>query len=139
MAIPVRVITPINVPYFASLAISCPHRTLSDYVLHGLRFGFDIGFRGLASASRPPNLRSARAIPAAVTTAVNLEITRGHTAGPFRDPPFPLLHCSPLGAAPKMMGQPGSSLIFLRLAVRPSTMALIKPTSQLNTLALTMG
>ena len=70
----------------------------------GFGFGFDTGFRGHATASRPKNLRSALAIPDAVTTAVNLEISRGHTAGPFREPPFPHLHCSPLGAAPKKDG-----------------------------------
>ena len=101
---PVRIITPVNVDVLASLVASCTDHVLRDYVLHGFRFGFDTGFRGLATASRPKNLRSALAIPDAVTTAINLEISRGHTAGPFREPPFPLLHCSPLGAAPKKDG-----------------------------------
>ncbi len=91
---PVRIITPVNVDVLASLVSSCTT--------------FCMGF-GLGSipvfvvmlASQPKNLRSALAIPDAVTTAVNLEISRGHTAGPFCEPPFPLLHCSPLGAAPK--------------------------------------
>ena len=31
-------------------------------------------------------------------------ISRGHTAGPFPIPPFPVTHCSPIGAAPKKDG-----------------------------------
>ena len=38
------------------------------------------------------------------TAAVALEVSRGHTAGPFVRPPFRLFHCSPLGAAVKPDG-----------------------------------
>ena len=34
-----------------------------------------------------------------------LEVSRGHTAGPFTTPPLEALHCSPLGSAPKKEGK----------------------------------
>ena len=36
--------------------------------------------------------------------AISKEISRSHTAGPFRLPPFHNFHCSPLGAVPKKDG-----------------------------------
>ena len=81
-----------------------PEVTVRDAVLRGLRFGFDIGFNGIGVPTRPRNLRSARDNSDKVSMAVQLEVTRGHTAGPFSSPPFPVLHCSPLGAAPKKDG-----------------------------------
>ena len=44
---------------------------------------------------------SARSRSAQVTAALNKEIARGHTQGPFDRPPFPILHVSPLGAVEK--------------------------------------
>lgn len=81
-----------------------PDRALVDYVVHGLRFGFDIGFSGPDLPTRPQNLKSARENKAPVQQAINKEIARGHTAGPFPDPPFPITHCSPIGSAPKKDG-----------------------------------
>ena len=81
-----------------------PDTQIRDQVLHGLRYGFDIGFQGIGISTSPRNLRSALNNADAVSTAVQLEVERGHTAGPFLTPPFPVLHCSPLGAAPKKDG-----------------------------------
>ena len=67
-------------------------------------FGFALGYRGPVTAARPRNLLSARSRRSAVTVAVALEVSRGHTAGPFVRPPFRLFHCSPLGAAVKPDG-----------------------------------
>ena len=55
-------------------------------------------------AAGPRNLLSACSRRSAVTIAVALEVTRGHTAGPFFRPPFRLFHCSPLGTAVKPDG-----------------------------------
>ena len=102
-ALPSAVVTPVNVALLAELLARCPHVRARAMVLHGFRSGFDIGFRGLGFPTRPRNLRSARAIPDAVSAAVALELQRGHIAGPFRSP-LPCVHCSPLGAAPKPSG-----------------------------------
>ena len=81
-----------------------PDRGLVNYILTGLRHGFDIGFNGVLNPVFRRNNKSARANPEKVTMAINKEIQRGHTAGPFPTPPFPTNHISPLGAVPKPDG-----------------------------------
>ena len=102
--LPAGVVTPIDVDALASLLASCPYTCARQDVLQGFTRGFDIGFRGLGLPTRPRNLRSARDVPDAVSAAIALELQRAHLAGPFRAAPFPCLHCSPLGAAPKPDG-----------------------------------
>ena len=53
---------------------------------------------------RPANLRSALTDASGVTAAIQRELQCRHVAGPFGSPPFTILHCSPLGAAPKPDG-----------------------------------
>ena len=97
-------LTPIVVPLLHQLLRDHPNKNTVAFVLNGFAFGFDIGFRGLTIPSRPKNLRSALDNPDLVTSAIAREIRRGHTAGPFSVEPFPVLHCSPLGSAPKKDG-----------------------------------
>ena len=42
--------------------------------------------------------------PLAVSDALAKEVSRGHTAGPFPEPPIPNLQCSPLSVVPKKDG-----------------------------------
>ena len=42
-----------------------------------------------------------RSNPAAVKESLKKELCRGHTSGPFDRAPYPVLHCSPLGAIQK--------------------------------------
>lgn len=51
-----------------------------------------------------PNLKSATLHPQAVSDALAKEVSRGHTAGPFQEPPIQNLQCSPLGVVPKKDG-----------------------------------
>ena len=81
-----------------------PDKPLVDYIINGLRNGFDIGFTGPFSATLPKNLKSADQNKESIQEAINKELSRGHTAGPFPSPPFPLTHCSPIGSAPKKDG-----------------------------------
>ena len=67
-------------------------------------FGFALGYRGPVTAARPRNLLSVHSRCSAVTIAVALEVSWGHTMGPFIHPPFRLFHCSPLGATVKPDG-----------------------------------
>ena len=39
-----------------------------------------------------------------MSEVISKELSRGHIAGPFTSPPFPNLHCSPLGCVPKKDG-----------------------------------
>ena len=81
-----------------------PDQQLVHYVLTGLRAGFDLGFNGARKPVFRNNNKSARENPIEVTKAIQKELSRGHTAGPFLTPPFPVSHISPLGATPKPDG-----------------------------------
>ena len=81
-----------------------------NYVLTGLRTGFDIGYNGLLNPIRRRNNRSAREHAHGVSEAIRKEVERGHTAGPFSVPPFPINHISPLSAVPKPDGS--TRLVF---------------------------
>ena len=78
-----------------------PNKELVNYLLDGIYFGFDIGYRGSITPGTSRNLQSALLHPVQVSEALNKEIDHGHTLGPFHTPPFPTLHISPLGAIPK--------------------------------------
>lgn len=99
--LPLDICSPVNVNNLQQLLVNHPNQALVNYVIDGFSFGFDIGFSGNVTTGRSRNLLSARNNPQAVETALNKELLRGHTSGPFDTPPFPVLHCSPLGAVPK--------------------------------------
>ena len=86
--------------------VGFPDRVLARFILDGFAQGFDIGVRGAFTNNntRPRNNLSARRQPAKVMEAIRKEIERGHTAGPFVNPPFRDTHCSPIGSAPKPDG-----------------------------------
>ena len=102
--IPVHKPCIINVALFEKLLQPHPDRRLVNYIVSGLKNGFDIGFSGESSITRPKNLRSAVQNKPLLQEAIDKEISRGHTAGPFPSPPFPRTHCSPIGSAPKKDG-----------------------------------
>ena len=81
-----------------------PNASMARYLVLGFLQGFDIGYRGSLTLSQPHNLKSALRHPDEVTAALDKEVTRGHTMGPFYNPPFSILHTSPLGAVPKKDG-----------------------------------
>ena len=99
--LPVHITTPVNIPYFSELLVNHPDQKLVQYLVNGLTYGFDIGINKSPSPSRPRNHKSARDNPEGVTKAIEKELIAGHIAGPFGVPPWPDLHCSPLGAREK--------------------------------------
>ena len=102
--LPSNVSTPVNVERLEFYLSGHPDRNLVAYIINGFHFGFDIGFRGNISTTRPRNLLSARTNPDPVSQAIAKELVRGHTSGPFIVPPIQPFHCSPLGAVPKKDG-----------------------------------
>lgn len=86
---------------------------LFDYLVSGFSHGFRVGYLGCISPGRDRNNQSASQNESSVSKAILTELKRGHTCGPFVDPPFNPFHCSPLGAAPK---KDGSSRIILDLS-----------------------
>ena len=81
-----------------------PDQRLVASIINGFKSGFDLGFKGTLTNTFPKNNKSAILHKEGVTEAIRKEISRGHTAGPFPQPPFPINHISPLGAAPKPDG-----------------------------------
>ena len=75
-----------------------------QYLLEGFTNGFDIGYTGKCFPVCTKNLLSALHNPGSVSEAISKELSRGHIAGPFASPPFPDLHCSPLGCVSKKDG-----------------------------------
>ena len=94
-SLPVGPHSPVNAHRLCALLQGHPRRALVRYLWSGFMFGFVLRYRGPVTAARPCNLLSARSWHSAVTAAVALEVSRGHTAGPFIRPPFRLFHCSP--------------------------------------------
>ena len=94
----------VNIPRFKKLLTSHPDREKVNYIIHGLTNGFDIGFRGCFTDTAPRNNKSAFEHEDGLNEAVEKEVRRKHTAGPFSSPPFPSNHISPLGAEPKPDG-----------------------------------
>ena len=62
------------------------NRDLVNYVLQGLSCGFNIGFSGEITGSKPKNLLSALQHGVGVEQAIIKELERGHTSGPFSVP-----------------------------------------------------
>ena len=98
--------TPLNVNRFSSLLLEHPDREFTSYVLKGLQYGFDIGFRGDRNVSVcSSNLPSAYMHVPFISDQLDTSCRRGETAGPFTAPPFPVLRCSGVGAVPKKNGK----------------------------------
>ena len=84
--------------FLAHYLSSNPDIGLVTYLTHGFQHGFDLMFVGPITSTSPRNLRSTDEFHEAVTHALHSELLLGHISGPFRSPPFPKYHCSPLGA-----------------------------------------
>ena len=84
--------SPIKIRHLAFLLKSHPNKNLSQYVINGFRRGFDIGFRGVNSPGADYNCLSAHQNPNEVERAIDKEVSRGHTVGPFDSPPLPNFH-----------------------------------------------
>ena len=111
-ALPLTITSPIKVNTLKHYTMSHPDRELVEFLIKGFTEGFDIMYAGPISTTTPRNLKSARDRPKAVSLAIKTEMDRGHTAGPFPDPPFAITHCSPLGAVQKDPDNPKITLIL---------------------------
>lgn len=97
--------TPLNVDLFKLLLADHPDQVFVEYVLKGLEQGFRLGYASqTVPFGRVKNLLSARQHSTQVAKAILKELNRGHTVGPFNEPPLSPFHCSPLGAVPKKDG-----------------------------------
>ena len=104
MPIPNKPTSSVNVKRLRIELQGYPDQSIADYLINGFRFGFDIGYTGPRFPWVSKNLASSISNSLAVSQATQKELSWGHIAGPFKEPPFPNLHCSPLGAVPKKDG-----------------------------------
>ena len=111
--LPETIVTPVNIDLLEFYLTEHPNRRLVNYIVQGFKLGFDIGFVGNILSTRPRNLLSSRRNLIPVLETIKKELFRGHTSGPFPEPPFHPFHCSPLGAVPK---KDGSFRIILDLS-----------------------
>ena len=103
--LPETIVTPVNIDLLEFYLTEHPNRRLVNYIVQGFKLGlFDIGFVGNILSTRPRNLLSSCRNQIPVSEAIKKELSRGHTSGPFPEPPFHPFHCSPLGAVPKKDG-----------------------------------
>ena len=94
----------VNISRLKDLLENHPDQRLVNSIITGFEVGFNIGYKGPLTDTFPSNDKSAFVHKQGVTDAIRKEIARGHTAGPFATPPFPINHISPLGAVPKPDG-----------------------------------
>ena len=67
------------------------------YIIQGLKQGFALEYTGQFKFRAPENLPMAKLDPQLIRDRLNKEIQLGRMLGPFKEPPFPNLMCSPLG------------------------------------------
>ena len=84
--LPTNICTPVNIDNLEFA--NHPNKTLTEFLINGFRFGFDIGYRGPLTPGSTRNLLSAHSNPLPVTEALSKELVRGHTAGPFSSPHY---------------------------------------------------
>ena len=94
----------VNISRLKELLADYPDQSLVSSIITGFELGFDIGFKGTLKNISTKNNKSAELHKQGLTEAIRKEVSRGHTAGPFPTPPFPITHISPLGAVPKPDG-----------------------------------
>ncbi len=92
--------TPVNIYRLATELTHHPDKDFREYLLSGLRDGFNPGVECALSQSHIcNNLQSAHAEPAIVNELIEREVKAGFMIGPFNEPPFEVFRVSPIGIA----------------------------------------
>ena len=96
--------SPVSPARLREVASPSTDPALLSTVTRRLAHGADIGYDGPPVSSHRPNNASAEQHSTLLSTALQLEVSRGHTAGPFSSPPFQPFRSNPLGARVKPDG-----------------------------------
>ena len=94
------IVTPIRVDALEHAHLGHPDRSFVLKLCSDLRFGARLGYDGPRMSKFSKNLKSAVDNPTIVLSNLAKEVARGHTAGPFTNPPFINLQVSPIGIVP---------------------------------------
>jgi hypothetical protein len=93
-----HVITPLIHDAWAHFLKDYPNREFVSSLLHIIKFGANIGFRGVQAAPRASkNLKSALQSPDFIQSSIDTLLAGNHAHGPFPSPPLNNFRCSPLG------------------------------------------
>ena len=84
--LPSSVISVLNINLFEYFLKDHPSPFLVQYISSGFMEGFDIGFSGCPTSTRPRNLLSALQNLEPVSEAIRKELSRGHIFGSFDHP-----------------------------------------------------
>ena len=109
-------ITPLRVEHWESVLALHPDKPYVDYIVHGIRYGFRVGFvktGSISSAQR--NTHSANENPSVVSKYLAEEQERGVVLGPFKNEEIPDIHINRFGVIPKS-SQPGKWRLILDLS-----------------------
>ena len=96
--------TPIKVCRLHSLLAKHPDKSFTSYVLHGLDYGFAIGYTAQHFNLTSLNLPSALPHQDFISNHLQACCVNNETAGLFTDPPLTPVHCSGVGIVPKNSG-----------------------------------
>lgn len=110
-----QTVSPLRVDCFALELSTHPDPQYVYKILHGLQFGFHIGFHGAHLKSAKQNNPTASSNPVVIDQYLANETRLGRVAGPFDTPPLPNLHVSSFGVIPKK-GQPGKWRLIVDLS-----------------------
>ncbi len=99
--LPYKPKTPLLVNNFLHELQYYPDQTFASYLIHSLRFGFDIGYNGPEFSNHTRNLTSAKKHPQIITENLITELKAGRMVGPFARPPLPYFRTSIIGVVPK--------------------------------------
>ncbi|RXN20392.1 poly [Labeo rohita] len=92
--------TPVNISHLAIELALHPDKEFTNYLLSGLRHGFNPGVECVLSQNKIcNNLQSALAEPDVVNDLIKKEVNSGFMIGPFDNPPFEVFRISPVGVA----------------------------------------
>ena len=92
--------TPTDIDKLASYLQDHPDQPTVNPLLTGFSQGFKIGYSGPRAPKEYSKLPCANINPSIIDRNMLKEVTVGHTAGPFRTPPFSNLQVYPIGVIP---------------------------------------
>lgn len=95
--------SPVCAERFAFWLLGCNADEMR-WIYEGFKYGFRIGYKGSRKFRDCKNQKSAQEMPEILLKYVVEEVALGRMAGPFDEPPFPDLICSPAGLRRKSDG-----------------------------------
>lgn len=121
--------TPIDFVLLESMLQNHPDPIFVQKLCAGMRDGFKIGYSGPRHPFFSKNLSTANQMKEILDINILDEVKRGHTIGPFTQPPFPNMQIYPLGLVPKKNSQKWRTIFHLSYPKTSETSvnALISP------------